>query len=215
MTMDDVQVMDDLLLHAAVDMRKLPAVSILAYFGGIMRVPGWGDIVIDLAGLDTSDGVAILSDHDSSRRGVVGHGRAEVTGKRKHIRPRFGAVGKYGSLAVIERFIRTLKDECTRRIVVPLRRRDMRRELTCHLGWYNEHRPHEYLGGRTPNEVYHDRPAASEMPRIEVRPHWPRGASCAAPTAAIDGDPGQKVVLVVSYHAGRKNLPVVKLKRVA
>jgi len=49
--------------------------------------------------------------------------------KRKHIRPRFGAIGKYGSIAVIERFIRTLKDEGTRRIVVPLRRRDMRTEL--------------------------------------------------------------------------------------
>jgi putative transposase len=135
--------------------------------------------------------------------------------KREGIKPRFGAVGKYGSLAVVERFIRTLKDECTRRVAIPLRRSDMRRELTLHLDWHNEHRPHEFLGGRTPNEVYHDWPSASEMPRVEVRPHWPRGASCAAPAAAIDGDPGQKVVLVVSYHAGRKHLPVIKLKRVA
>ena len=53
---------------------RLPRVNILAYTGGIMKVPGWGEIVIDLAGLDTSGGVAILSDHDSSRWGVVGHG---------------------------------------------------------------------------------------------------------------------------------------------
>ena len=31
--------------------------------------------------------------------------------KRRKIRPRFGAVGQYGSIAIIERFIRTLKDE--------------------------------------------------------------------------------------------------------
>jgi transposase InsO family protein len=29
----------------------------------------------------------------------------------RHIKPRFGAVGKHGSRAVIERFIRSLKDE--------------------------------------------------------------------------------------------------------
>jgi hypothetical protein len=57
-----------------------PRVTILAYTGGIMRVPGWGDIVIDFAGLDLSAAVAILSDHDSTRRGVVGHGRAQVVG---------------------------------------------------------------------------------------------------------------------------------------
>jgi len=135
--------------------------------------------------------------------------------KRKSIKARFGAVGKYGSIAVVERFIRTLKDECTRRIAVPLRRRDMRRELICHLDWYNEHRPHDYLDGRTPNEVYHNRPAANETPRVEVRLYWPPGASCAARAASIDGEPGRKVELAVSYHAGRKHLPVIQLKRVA
>jgi len=135
--------------------------------------------------------------------------------KRKGVKPRFGAIGKHGSIAVVERFIRTLKDECIHRITVPLRREDMRRELICHLYWYNEHRPHEFLGGKTPNEVYHDRPAANEEPRIEVRPLWPTEASCATPTAPINGEPGPKVELVVRYHAGRKHLPIVQLKRVA
>jgi hypothetical protein len=116
---------------------------------------------------------------------------------------------------VLERFIRTLKDECARRIAVPLRRDDVRRELTFHLDWYNEHRPHEYLEGSTPNETYHDRPAGNERPRIEVRANWPPEAPCATPAAPIDADPGQKVELVVSYHAGRKHLPVVQLRRVA
>ena len=135
--------------------------------------------------------------------------------KRKGVEPRFGAIGKHGSIAVVERFILTLKNECTRRITVPLRRENMRRELTLHFDWYNEHRPHEFLIGRTPNEVYHDRPAANEEPRIEVRPLWPPNASCATPAAAIDGEPGLKVKLVVSYHAGRKHLPIIQLKRIA
>ena len=32
----------------------------------------------------------------------------------------------------------------------------MRRELLCHVDWYNEHRPHDHLGGQPPDEVYHD-----------------------------------------------------------
>jgi len=102
---------------------------------------------------------------------------ASASGKR--IRLRFGAVSQKGSVAVIERFICPLRDYCTRRIIVPLRRRDVRKGLTCHLDWYNEHRPHEYLDGRTPNGVYHDRPAASEAPRIERRSCMPPTASCA------------------------------------
>ena len=29
---------------------KLPTVEIVAYSGGVMAVPGWGDVVIDLSG---------------------------------------------------------------------------------------------------------------------------------------------------------------------
>jgi transposase InsO family protein len=42
------------------------------------------------------------------------------------VRPRFGAIGQYGSIAVLERFMRTLKDEGLRLIVVPLRYELMR-----------------------------------------------------------------------------------------
>jgi transposase InsO family protein len=38
--------------------------------------------------------------------------------RRQRIRHRFGALGKYGSLAVIERSIRTVKTECTRRPIL-------------------------------------------------------------------------------------------------
>lgn len=44
-----------------------------------MNVPGWGPVVIDLAGVDLSnlqDG--ILSDHDSTLKGILGYGEAIV-----------------------------------------------------------------------------------------------------------------------------------------
>ena len=68
----------ELALLASLDGRKLPRVEIVAYTGGVMSVPGWGDVAIELAGLELSGTVPILSDHDSTRRGIVGHGRAEV-----------------------------------------------------------------------------------------------------------------------------------------
>ena len=74
--------------------------------------------------------------------------------RRHGIRQRFGAIGKYGSLAVVERFIRTLKTECTRRILVPYRLGGFQRELNFFLSWFNGERPHGFLGARTPNEAY-------------------------------------------------------------
>ena len=40
--------------------------------------------------------------------------------KRRGVRSRYGAVGKYGSISLIERFILTLKSEGLRRILVPV-----------------------------------------------------------------------------------------------
>ena len=71
--------------------------------------------------------------------------------RRKGIQPpRYGAVGKHGSIAVVERLILTIKNECTRKIVVPVRRAGFRRELDWFTLWYNEHRPHMTLDGATP-----------------------------------------------------------------
>jgi len=131
--------------------------------------------------------------------------------KRRGIKPRFGAVGQYGSIAVLERFIRTLKEECTRRVAVPLRRDRMREEVVCHLDWYNQHRPHDYLDGRTPDEVYYGRRAAILAARVEPRASWPATAPCAAPHVPVQGVRGQVLRLIVEYHAGGKHLPVVKL----
>jgi transposase InsO family protein len=135
--------------------------------------------------------------------------------RRRGIRQRFGAVGKYGSIAVVERLIRTVKSECTRKLLMPYRRDRFRRELSLFVNWYNGNRPSEALDGRTPNEVYQGLAPACLAPRFEPRRHWPRGSPCAAPRTGIRGRRGVRLDLAVSYSAGRKHLPIVKLKRAA
>ena len=135
--------------------------------------------------------------------------------QRRGIRPRFGAVQQHGSISVIERFIRSMKNECTRRVLVPLAMEAMRRELTFYFAWYNEYRPSQAIGGRTPKEAYEGLPPANAEPRFEQRTMWPRQSSCAAPPAQIKGRRGAKLTLVVGYLNGRKHLPVVELRRAA
>jgi len=55
--------------------------------------------------------------------------------KLRDIHQRFGAVGQYGSIAVLERFMRSLKHECTRQIRVPQNPDDMRSILSLYLAW--------------------------------------------------------------------------------
>ena len=135
--------------------------------------------------------------------------------RRRGTRQRFGAVGKYGSIAVIERLIRTVKNECTRRLLVPYRRDSFRRELALFATWYNGDRPSEALAGKTPDEVYHDLSPACLAPRFEPRRKWPRGSPCAAPRAPVRGRRGVRLELGVRYLRGRKHLPIVELKRAA
>ena len=134
---------------------------------------------------------------------------------RKGITPRFGAVGKKGSIAVIERFIRSLKRECLRAILVPLRGQAILRELALFADWYNEYRPHSGLEGLTPAEVYWGMKPASQRPRFEPRVRWPRGAACSSPQVPVLGEPGAIVRLEISYQASRGHLPIVSLKRAA
>jgi transposase InsO family protein len=135
--------------------------------------------------------------------------------RRKRIRPRFGAVGQHGSIAVIERFIRTMKDEGTRRLVVPQRQTTFCRALDHFFAWYNGHRPHTALEGRTPNEIYLRLRPANRRPRIEPRQRWPRRAPCARPQTLIAGQPGDRFALHVTFHGGQRHLPVVSLKPAA
>ncbi len=62
---------------------KSPTVNIVAYTGGLMTVPGWGPVAIDLTGIDAGgDQVSILADHNASINGIVGQGRAIVNAGR-------------------------------------------------------------------------------------------------------------------------------------
>ena len=116
---------------------------------------------------------------------------------------------------MVERAIRTLKVEFARRSIVSQRRKDFRAELVLFVDWYNEHRAHTWLDGRTPNEVYFGRRPAHHRPRIEPRRHWPRGSPCAAPRTLVAGQFGDWFNLHVDFHGSRPYLPIVTLKRAA
>lgn len=131
------------------------------------------------------------------------------------VKPRFGAIGKYGSIAVVERFIRSMKEEGLRRILVPAGFDQMRHELNLYFTWYNQFRPHEFLGGRTPIEVYLGLPAANALPRIEPRRRWPSNSKCANPQAPVRGSPGARFTLSVAFLEGREYLPIVTLEEAA
>jgi putative transposase len=134
--------------------------------------------------------------------------------RQRGIQPRFGALGKHGSIAVLERAVRTIK-EALQRIMVPTRREAMRAELVIVLDWYNQHRPHSSLGGKTPDEVYFHRFPANRRPRLEPRSVWPRGSPCALPHALVAGKPGARFDVDVEHVAGHAHLPILRLRRAA
>jgi transposase InsO family protein len=135
--------------------------------------------------------------------------------KRRGIRPRFGAVGKHGSIAVIERFIRSLKQEGLRHGLVSSCQRAFCQEVSAYSAWHNEHRPHTALGGATPNEIYSNLRPAIRASRFEPRRRWPRGSPCAKPQTLVKGQPGVRLDLAVTFEGGRKHLPIVTIRRVA
>jgi putative transposase len=132
--------------------------------------------------------------------------------KRRAIGLHYGAVGKHGSIAIVERFIRSMKHECTRRLLVPLRRERTRREIAIYVEWYNTHRPHSALGVRTPDEVYGGLSPACEKPRLELRSRWPAESRCASPQAPMDREGPHDVRLEVSFLGGRRHLPIISLR---
>jgi hypothetical protein len=135
--------------------------------------------------------------------------------KKRKIRQRFGAVGKYGSIAIIERFMRTLKAEGTRQILIAFQRAAFERDLRLIVSWYNSARPHSSLRARTPDKVYFGKKPACCAPRFETHAKWPRRSPCAVPHALTRGRPGARLELEVGYQERRKHLPIVSLKRVA
>jgi len=96
----------------------------------------------------------------------VGDAFAELL-RQWNIKPRFGAVGKHGSIAVTERIIKTLKYEWLQR--VPLIKGFDHLTLLCteFESWYNIWRPHMTLEGLRPDDLYYDR--KPEKPRRNAK----------------------------------------------
>jgi transposase InsO family protein len=134
--------------------------------------------------------------------------------KNHGILPRFGAVGKHGSIAVVERFHRTFKD-ILRLATIPEEQSRYEQEASLIIDWYNEHRPHNTLDDKTLNEVYFFRQAANEQPRYEPRERWPRGSPCARPQAEVAGEPGDPIVLEIECLEGRRHLPIIRTRLAA
>jgi hypothetical protein len=108
-----------------------------------------------------------------------------------------------------------MKNECTRRIIIPLGLDAMRRELALYFHWYDDHRPSMALGGRTPREVHEGLQPANAEPRFEPRRKWPTRSPCASQQAPVKGKRGARLRLVVGYLEGRKHLPIAELRRAA
>jgi transposase InsO family protein len=131
------------------------------------------------------------------------------------VKPRFGAVGQHGSIAVIERVFETLKYEFLYGIFVPYRLAEIDRALAAWMLWYNEHRPNEALGNRTPAEVRDGLVTARDRERIETRTRMPLARASPEGATTEARRPRGKLTLVASYVGGYRQLPVIELREAA
>jgi putative transposase len=92
--------------------------------------------------------------------------------RRLGVKQRFGAVGKKGSIALIERLWRTLKGSLGLKLLRPLAAEDLRLKVELGLIHYAHFRPHQALGGATPAEIYFGKAPAhlSAIPPPRGRP---------------------------------------------
>jgi transposase InsO family protein len=76
------------------------------------------------------------------------------------VKHRYGAIGRTGSIALIERLFRTVKTTARLRWRPPLLKSDLERRLAVAFRYYLWLRPHQGLAGATPGEVYLGRKAS-------------------------------------------------------
>jgi putative transposase len=107
---------------------------------------------------------------------------------RRGMRRRYGAVGRSGSIALVERVHRTFKEECGRALLLFGSIRSIERRARRWSWWYNRERPHSSLGFRTPDEVH-------------------AGRRRRAPGRVEEG------VLSVTFIDGEHGLPILRLRR--
>jgi transposase InsO family protein len=109
-----------------------------------------------------------VSDHARCFTGQVFRRRL----RRLGVKQRFGAIGRKGSIALIERLWRTLKDTLGLRLLRPLVAEDLAAKIEIGLVHYAHFRPHQGLGGATPAEIYFGRAPShlSAIPPPRGRP---------------------------------------------
>jgi len=155
-------------------------VCVSANFAVVLKLPATLTSEVDLAGIDTSVGtrtslspavwkpsLEALEDafqkHDSPKHIIsdqakvfVGDAFAELL-DNWNVKPRFGAIGKHGSISVTERVIKTLKYEWLKR--VPIIKNFDHLTMLCKEfeNWYNTWRPHMTLDGLRPDDVYYEK----------------------------------------------------------
>ena len=95
----------------------------------------------------------LVTDKDPMLRG----GLVQRLLTRHGILRRYGAVGRKGSIALIERTWRTLKREYVQHLFLHRPIRALETRLRRWARWHNRHRPHQGLGQRTPDDVYRRR----------------------------------------------------------
>ena len=71
-------------LQAAADDASPATFRSMAYGGGAMVVSGFGETVLDLAGMDIPATFPILADHKNELDSVAGHGRGEIQNGELH-----------------------------------------------------------------------------------------------------------------------------------
>lgn len=102
---------DTLLLTAPVEIRatagdtKLPTIFIEAYGGGLMKPPGFPELVIDESGMDLPEQVPLLADHKNAIDATIGHGKPSIEAGKLVVR---GVLSRGGEST--ERIIQLSRD---------------------------------------------------------------------------------------------------------
>lgn len=110
--------------------------------------------------------------------------------RSRAIRQRFGAVHRSGSIALIERFWKSMKTEHATWLWLYRPLAAIERRLESYATWFNEHRPHQGLRQQTPDEVHSGRSTrATSVPLVAI--------------------------LAVTELDGDRDLPVLRLARAA
>jgi transposase InsO family protein len=111
------------------------------------------------------------------------------------VRQRVGAIGEKGSIALLERYWRTLKHSLQLPFFRPLTQAILEERLAYVVEHYSFFRPHQALDGRTPAELFFSWPAAC--------------ASAKSPTRACRGDAAPPLPLRIDFLDPDRRHPIL------